>query len=937
MSTPTVRNFADWFDLIKADVNLHDLAIRLGMRRQGANGNYHSPNHTDKSASVSIFNDGRAWKDWSSSDAGGSCIDLVQYCMPDVSTPLEAAKLLGQWYGIPLPALTLRTGVNGHQEPIRKSAADYIADRSLIDPQPAMSYLVERGISESVIQQAIAQRVIGWNTWTSDKIAPGQPRHGGPAVAFVVREPDSARIAAVDLRYANPALNGGVKTQCQGEKEGYGWTSDFKRLRRAHTIYIVESPINALSVECGHFPSGTAAFALRGIGNVEHIDWSWLRGKRVIIALDHRDPVNERSGQRPGLAAAWRLSEILTALDIGAMLVDMQDWDEGEDINDVLRLHGVGELTRRLKMLEPWLIPGMPGGGDNLEGTRRVFLPGHDFGTYWRYRVKEDFTHYVEKFKDNPDDEGESSRSEELGDLCSFRVAGLARLSIQSHLATINGTPDSQPETVFGVSAQVGSDGPTLRREVIIRERLYNLEWWKGKFGYIWKPSEFARMINILERTADLGARDVVNFVGLAWRAGKLAALEGRDCYFMEPQKQCLYYNMQFPRGSRHHAASIIAAYQATFHNNAAAIGLVWALGAHLKTVLGFYPHLQMQAEKGSGKSKLLEGMQSTLAFQVLSGQMLKTDHRRRASVSYTTHPVGWDEFSKLPKMVLSDIDGLLQATYRTEFTRVGAALTPYLMCAPVLLAGEEVDVESLQSKICRTSLSVAKQGALIPHDLPQFPMWEWLQFLANQTPTRIRDLHAKCLDRCAQRCRADDHDATARRMMENYAAVLAAWWLLAEFAGIEATQGDFAEDLMAEMNAHIVDTNGTRLPWVWIMEIVLSEIEAQRFSYPYAWDKVLTDDGEDVALFVRPNHIMDHISTAPHLRAKFDALPIKTGRIFKQQLMQSGVVVTYDGKPLENVDKIIRGSRAQRMTAVSLAKLEALGLYATPNLGPPG
>lgn len=935
MSMPTVRILTDWFDRLKREIDLHDLADRLGLQRQGGNGNYHSPHHTDKSASVSIFKDGRAWKDWSGTDAGGSCIDLVQFCLPELSTPLDAARQLGQWYGIPMPSKSPDTRAMAVQEP--RSKADYIAERCLAEAQPVVDYLVGRGISEAVSTRAADARVLGWNTWVSDKVPAGQARHGGPAAAFIVREPASGRIVAVDLRYADPALNGGIKTQCQGEKQGFGWTSDAKRLPRAHTVYIVESPINALSVECGHFSGGTAAFAIRGIGNIEHIDWSWLRGKRVIIALDHRDPVNERSGQRPGLAAAWRLSEILTALDIGAMLVDMQDWDEGEDINDVLKVHGADELTRRLKVLEPWLIPGMPGGGDNLEGTRRVFLPGHDFGTYWRYRVKEDFTHYVEKFKDNPDDEGESSRSEELGDLCSFRVAGLARLSIQSHLSTINGTPDSQPETVFGVSAQVGSDGPTLRREVIIRERLYNLEWWKGKFGYIWKPSEFARMINILERTADLGARDVVNFVGLAWRAGKLAALEGRDCYFMEPQKQCLYYNMQFPRGGRHHAARIIAAYQATFHNNAAAIGLVWALGAHLKTVLGFYPHLQMQAEKGSGKSKLLEGMQSTLAFQVLSGQMLKTDHRRRASVSYTTHPVGWDEFSKLPKMVLSDIDGLLQATYRTEFTRVGAALTPYLMCAPVLLAGEEVDVESLQSKICRTSLSVAKQGALIPHDLPQFPMWEWLQFLASQTPARVRDLHAKCLDRCAQRCRADDHDATARRMMENYAAVLAAWWLLAEFAGIEATQGGFAEDLMAEMNAHIVDTNGTRLPWVWIMEIVLSEIEAQRFSYPYAWDKVLTDDGEDVALFVRPNHIMDHISTAPHLRAKFDSLPIKTGRIFKQQLMQSGVVATYDGKPLENVDKIIRGNRAQRMTAVSLAKLEALGLYATPDLGPPG
>lgn len=407
--------------------------------------------------------------------------------------------------------------------------------------------------------------------------------------------------------------------------------------------------------------------------------------------------------------------------------------------------------------------------------------------------------------------------------------------------------------------------------------------------------------------------------------------MEGSDCYFLEPHKQCLYYNMSFPRGSRQNARAVIAAYQATFRSNAAAIALVWGLGAHLKTVLGFYPHLQMQAEKGAGKSKLLESLQTTLAFQVLSGQMLKTDHRRRASVSWTSHPVGWDEFSKLPKMVLSDIDGLLQSTYRFEFTRVGAALTPYLMCAPVLLAGEEVDVESLQSKICRTSLSVAKQGDIIPHTLPQFPVWEWLQFVGQLDPARIRDLHTAFLDVCQKHSRAESSDATARRMMENYAAIMTAWALLAEFAELDVDQGAFVDDLLAEMNAHIAETNGTRLPWVWIMEILLSELDAGRYQYPHCWDTIQTDSGREMALFLRPSHVMDHLSTAPHLRPKFDALPIKTARVFKQQLLQSGVVAVQSGKAMEDVEKRIFKHRHGHMTALSLAKLEKLGLYATP------
>lgn len=930
MSNQHSATLADWFDRLKRDIDLHDLADRLGLKRQGAKGNYHSPHHGDKSASVSIFKEGRMWKDWSGHTEGGTCIDLVMYCN-GAESPIDAAKLLGQWYGIPMPAAQ---PVGAKNEPERKSTVEYIADRCLKDAEPAIAYLAGRKIRDDIARRALSQRAVGWNTWRSDKVPAGQPGHGGPAAAFIVRAASGAQIVAVDLRYVDAQANGNVKTQCQGEKLGHGWTSERRRLERAHTVYVVESPINALSVECAHLPAGTAAYAMRGIGNVDATDWSFLRGKNVRIALDHADPINERTGERPGLAAAWRLSEILTAQDISSLLVDMHDWDEGEDINDVLVKHGEDELTRRLRKLEAWLIPGMPGGGasERLNGTRRVFLPGHDFGVYWRYRVKDDFTQYVAKFKESEEEGGE--RSEDLEDMCSFRVAGFSRLRIQSHLATLSGQPDTQPETVFGVSAQVPRHGATLQREVVTDERLYNLEWWRAKFGQVWMPQQFTRMITVLERTAHLGARDVVNFVGLAWRDGTPAALEGKDCYFMEPTKQCLYYNMQFPRGPRDSAANVIQAYQATFHENAAALALVWGLGAHLKAILGFYPHLQMQAEKGSGKSKLLERLQATLAFQVLSGQMLKTDHRRRASVSYTTQPVGWDEISKLPKTVLSEIDGMLQNIYRFEFTRVGATMTPYLMCAPVLLAGEEVDVESLQSKMCRTSISVARQGTMLPHDLPQFPVWEWLQFLAGQQPERIRELHAKCLAGCVRRARSEEKDATAMRMLENYAAVLTAWMLVCEFAGIDSLQGGFIDSVVTEMNTHIADTSGTRLPWVWIMEIVLSEIEARRFLFPYTFDRVVDDDGQDqMALFLRPNHVMDHLSTAPHLRAKFDGLPIKTGRIFKEQLMKSGVVATGGGRPMDEVEKRIRGQRAARLTAIRLDKLAQLGLYVTPEL----
>ncbi|MGA3768821.1 hypothetical protein ACQUJZ_22570 [Ralstonia pseudosolanacearum] len=183
----------------------------------------------------------------------------------------------------------------------------------------------------------------------------------------------------------------------------------------------------------------------------------------------------------------------------------------------------------------------------------------------------------------------------------------------------------------------------------------------------------------------------------------------------------------------------------------------------------------------------------------------------------------------------------------------------------------------------------------------------------------------------CQKHSRAEASDATARRMMEDYAAIMTAWALLAEFAEIDVDQGAFVDDLLAEMNAHIAETNGTRLPWVWIMEILLSELDAGRYQYPHCWDTIQTDSGREMALFLRPSHVMDHLSTAPHLRPKFDALPIKTARVFKQQLLQSGVVAVQSCKQMEDVEKRIFNRRHGHMAALSLAKLEKLGLYTTP------
>jgi hypothetical protein len=925
-------------DELKSRIDLNDLAERLGWKRQGAekpNGNalYHSPLRKDAQASVSVYEGARKWKDHTTGD-GGSCIDMVIYSDGLAADDSAGAiRRLHEIYGWPLERPKQAGGDGQSAGPAReKSLAEYIADRCLMAPERAIEYLVsERGIGEEVVKRAVLKKSVGFNDYTSAKVEAGQPGYGGPACAFIVRTLNPGHVVAVDLRYLDKDLNGGVKTQCQGEKHGYGWTSDIKRLMGAETVYIVESPINALSVESAIAHHRTAAFAIRGVSNLD-IDYSFLRGRQVVLCLDNDAPIADgpQAGFRPGLRAAWALHEKLTALDISALMVDQEQWEGVNDVNDLLKAEGADGLRRLLARWEQWLIPGMPGKFEEGFGRRRIYLPYHHDLKYWRYRVRPDFTSYVSKVEQDGAGDGESVEPKlEFKELCGFRIAAISRVAIQGATATMTGDDDSQGKTLFAVSVQTTRHGATLIRKVVEDEKLHNIDTWK-RFGAVWDQSNFLRMVNLLENAAHIGARDAANFVGLCFKGGRPVVNEGPDCYFTNPDQQCPYHNLTFPSGSRQDARTVIAEYQQTFGGNAALLVLIWALGGHLKILLGFWPHLQLQADKGAGKSTLIKRLERTIAFTMFSGQSLQTEFRLLTSISHTAHPVGWEELSARRQDIIDKAVGLLQESYQYTLTRRGADMTEFLLSAPVMLAGEDVPVRSLIGKLVRAELKV--KGDLMSDDLPRFPVRQWLEFLTGFTPAQVRAMYVAFRQKCLEASRASGDDDGATRMAGNYAALLTAWRLLSEFAEIDTAQGGLLADLKAQMNAHIAETSADRAPWVWILETFLAELAGGKFALPFRFD---TAAGEP-CLLVRTSDVMHHLATENRLRDIWNGLPVKSDRVFKKQLVHAGVTVG------EGHERTINGRRVAHMTALSLYRLKDYGLHAAevvpqePNREPP-
>lgn len=900
-------------DQLRERITLPNAAERMGLTKVSDNGEQQlwKRAHAERpEITIGVKHD--VWRDRDNQN-GGNIIDLAMWVF-DVDYP-AANKKVHQLYF--LPFLTLPEETEEATDDMAKLS--YIAGKSLDDQERCRVYLKnERGIPDHIITEGIKQKTLGWTNYTNPNVAQGEPHWGGEAVSFITYQPNTKMLAAVDYRYYVPELNGGMKTKSLGQKNGVFWMLDPRALRQAKTVYVVEGPLDALSIEAA-FSSDptTCAVALRG--TQVQVNWQLFLGKTVICCYDKDEPKpDKRNPTGPdrcySAEAEWRIHEGCLAAGVPCFFVDRSEWEYGQDANDVYK---DSQSKEPFKKREPWLIPGLAGNSEDKPHKPRLWLPTHDYQQYWKYRVKDDFTSMA---KMSRDDDGQEKL--EFVDVAGFRVAGLSRVEIASASATTTGEHDDSPHVQFVAMYQTARHDEALQRRVMNDEQLHNLDTWR-KSGPIYNPRAFSRMLNIFERTIGIGSVQAANFVGLCYLAGKPKVNEGKDCFFTEPAQQSPYHNFAFPRGMRGHAGQVVEAYQETFKDNAAARALVWIVGAQLKLYLGFWPHFIMQAGKASGKSTLLKRLSRTTGMKILSGQSIGTEYRLMTSVSGTSHPVGWEELSAKKADVIARAVSLLQESYNYTETTRGSAQTPFLIAAPVLLAGEDVPVESLTGKTVRTDLSNRK-GPMLNESLPKFPMYEWMEWLAKLGRKTVQENYEIAQQKCRAYNRAQDNDKGADRMVDNYSALMTAWRLLTAFTGIEDVNGDFERDLIAEMNSHISDTTNDRDPWIWIVEIIMDEIAAGRYVYPYVFECEPHNDKEPRYLCVRVKHMMAHLSTSVALREKYNNMPVKTARVLKHQMEQAGVIHN------DSVVRSINGTRSGHMQQLDVKKLEQYGISVT-------
>lgn len=113
--------------------------------------------------------------------------------------------------------------------------------------------------------------------------------------------------------------------------------------------------------------------------------------------------------------------------------------------------------------------------------------------------------------------------------------------------------------------------------------------------------------------------------------------------------------------------------------------------------------------------------------------------------------------------------------------------------------------------------------------------------------------------------------------------------------------------------------------PWTLIVQVLLGEITAGRFSEPYKFD----EEGGVSVLCVRPGHVMEFLRFDPRLRAFWETLPDanKSDRRLKRDLVHGGVVLMDGPDPLV-IERTVKDRRVGHMVALSLPALKQRGLW---------
>ncbi|MBF0108029.1 MAG: toprim domain-containing protein [Magnetococcales bacterium] len=846
---------------LKESIDLHDLANRLGLQRQKEGENYRAPWREDKKPSLSVFADGRKWKDHGSAE-GGDCIDLVKR-VKGVDTQ-EAMRFLHELYGFPFD----RPANDPPDQANHENAAIKIWTKTKNHKNLHFSaqYLTETRKLPADRVTSWQGQSFGYSDWSPSK---GNAKEHGPAVTFPVVNKDGV-VTAVNMRYLEEGHE--PKMRFLGEASGGFFIPDLA-IRKAPIIWLVESPIDALTLTA----AGCPAMAFLSVSMAGAFPFSWLKDHQRLMILADNDP--------PGMKAAATLYHRAIS---GGVTVQWVEWiQDFKDPNDAL------QAGKSLEQIRTWANKA----DTSMFPAKDVFVPTHEFGRLNHFICYLDTTEYHRETEDGP----------EYKPVAGFRVYRLDPIIIH-HPATAIDPSDSGNSARKVLVAYRRTDSNVIQRRVIGSEDISSSNVLQ-KLGHLHNARQMALLLQTLGRD-QRHSQESVGVIGLVHVGGKLQLMDAKNSHLTD--EECVYHRLHIPSAPPGSARGILEQVDGLMKQHLGVIQLGWFLGSLMKVFLGFWPHLVIGGHSGSGKTVIAGIMQKLIGFDLKESSELQTPYRRMKAISNHLYPVLFDEISRIDPKDCDDFVNLMHVSYRASVRHHGMKGV-FLVAAPVCLIGQDNPITdaAINTKIVQFDMDGMKNEVGMFTPKTPFPVREWAHFLMDRwdkvkANERLK-IHTQSLFKHLKR---DPSDTNIGRLVDNYAALQFALEEVFTFSGY--TNDAVWQTVVDLMNQHLVETALVRRESLAIMEKLAEEITlANRHETPIPF---LVDEKEGGRLFIHTATIL------PFLEKRGHHFPVTTSKRLVAHLSRDGLLLG------RNVRKTI-GPNVYKCAVLSLRKLEKLGV----------
>lgn len=466
---------------------------------------------------------------------------------------------------------------------------------------------------------------------------------------------------------------------------------------------------------------GVAWLAVTGTGGARHLPavLSAIFGDRrkmpaVRIAFD-RDAEDAHSAGA-GQTAARKLYRELVPLGFDAAITlpaARKDWD------DVLRLDGADALRSQLRddVGEMVLRPG-----------------GRQVGPY-TFKPK-GWELWAEALNTNR--EGDTSTRTVL--VADFTIKLVRKFVLHDWSGQKPGTE------LFEVTASTRQSGQ--KRAFFTFESYHNADKWKT-LGAVHNEAAFRFYTSNAKETCEQ-TEEVVPIVGLVRVPG------AKERYTLRGGPEVAQFNKAYtfpinnpyehadwtgewggtpdPHEAIAHGRAVLQAFRGMFRRSIGGLVVYWLAGNLLKIFTRSYPHLQIVAQRGSGKSTMLKLLADTFGLVQPGLDTWATPFRMLGVLSNHALPVLVDEVSRIDKVRRAELLAKLNLAFDSGQSTLPYGQSQYPLCfaASVMTVGQDTMSDpALESKQLSVTLNEDDKSAM-PKGIPRWPWRLWGQHLCD-------------------------------------------------------------------------------------------------------------------------------------------------------------------------------------------------------------